>query len=118
MRGDSERSSLTGWIENYSAVLLFTKPCNCSGNVPSVETATSGLSPNGALRRANTSEHRTTGQRDLVRELYRTIYEQQSFDAVPDFYAPDAVRHGGLRGNVEDHEALQEHLTATLGGLF
>ncbi|WP_152040001.1 ester cyclase [Salinigranum salinum] len=63
------------------------------------------------------SEHHTSGQKDLVRELYRTIYEQKAFDAVPDFYAPDAVRHGGLRGSVEGHEALQGYLAATLGGL-
>jgi predicted ester cyclase len=63
------------------------------------------------------SEHRTSEQKDLVRELYRTVYEQKSFDAVPDFYAPAAVRHGGLRGSVEGHETLQGYLEATLGGL-
>lgn len=52
-----------------------------------------------------------------MRELYRTLYEEQSFDAVPEFYASDAVRHGGLQGSIEGREALQGYLQAALGGL-
>lgn len=82
-----------------------------------METTASRLFPEGALRGVNMSDHQTSEQKGLVRDFYRTIYEQKAFDAVPDFYAPDAVRHGGLRGSIEGHEALQGYLEATLGGL-
>lgn len=62
------------------------------------------------------SEHDTAGHKELVRELYRTIYEEQSFDAVPEYYASDAVRHGGLQGAVEGHAGLQQYLEGALGG--
>lgn len=58
-----------------------------------------------------------TEQKEFVRDLYRTIYEEKSFDAVGDFYAPDAVRHGGLQGTIEGREALQAYLQAAIGGL-
>lgn len=58
-----------------------------------------------------------TGQKDLVRELYRTVYENKAFDKVPAFYASDAVRHGGLQGSLEGHDALRGYLEASLGGL-
>lgn len=59
----------------------------------------------------------TTEAENLVRELYRTLYEQQAFDAVPEFCAPAAVRHGGLRGAVEGREAVRAYLQGALGGL-
>lgn len=55
--------------------------------------------------------------KELVRELYRTLYEEKAFDAVPEFYAADAVRHGGLQGNLEGREALGGYLGASLEGL-
>jgi len=63
------------------------------------------------------SEHDTSGNKELVRELYRTVYEGGAFDAVPEFYAPDAVRHGGLQGTLEGREAIQGYLQTSLGGL-
>lgn len=63
------------------------------------------------------SEHSTSAQKDLVRDLYRTLYEEKSFDAVPEFYAPGAIRHGGLQGSIEGREALQGYLQAAIGGL-
>lgn len=58
-----------------------------------------------------------TADKELVRDLYRTLYEEQSFESVPEFYAPDAVRHGGFQGDLEGHEALQGYLQQSLGGL-
>ena len=55
-------------------------------------------------------------QKEHVREMYRTVYEQQDFEAVPEFYAPGAVRHGGLQGSLEGHEALTGYFQAALGG--
>lgn len=55
-------------------------------------------------------------QKEHVREMYRTVYEQQDFEAVPDFYAPGAVRHGGLQGSLEGREALVGYFQAALGG--
>jgi predicted ester cyclase len=55
--------------------------------------------------------------KDLVRELYGTVYEQKRFDAVSEFYSPEAVRHGGLQGRLEGHKQLQGYLQASLGGL-
>lgn len=63
------------------------------------------------------SEHEPAERKELVRELYRTIYENEAFDRVPEFYASDAVRHGGLQGRLEGHKALQGYLQASLGGL-
>lgn len=63
------------------------------------------------------SELNASQQRDVVRDLYRTLYEEKSFDAVPEFYAPGAVRHGGLQGTIEGHEGLQAYLQGALGGL-
>ena len=62
------------------------------------------------------SEHGSTGQKDLVRNLYRTVYEQESFDAVPEFYTSGAVRHGGLQGTLEGREAIEGYLRTALGG--
>lgn len=62
------------------------------------------------------SEH-TTADGGLVRELYRTIYEDQTYEAVPEYYATDAVRHGGLQGELEGHDQLRGYLEASLGGL-
>lgn len=62
------------------------------------------------------SEHGKSTQKDLVRDLYRTLYEEKSFDAVPEFYASGAIRHGGLQGSIEGHDALQGYLQAALGG--
>lgn len=56
-------------------------------------------------------------KKELVRELYRTVYEEKAFDAVPEFYAENAVRHGGLQGTLEGREALEGYLRAALGGL-
>lgn len=56
-------------------------------------------------------------QRDVVRDLYRTLYEEKSFDAVSEFYASGAVRHGGLLGTIEGREGLQAYLQGALGGL-
>lgn len=58
----------------------------------------------------------TSAGKDLVRDLYGTLYEEESFESVPEFYAPGAVRHGGLQGGLEGHEALQGYLQASLGG--
>lgn len=55
-------------------------------------------------------------QREIVRNLYGTLYEGKAFDEVPTFYSPDAVRHGGLRGSLEGREALRRYLQASLGG--
>lgn len=55
-------------------------------------------------------------RKELVRELYQTLYEEQAFDQVPRFYASDAIRHGGLQGSLEGQEALQGYLQAALGG--
>lgn len=63
------------------------------------------------------SEHRPTERKDTVRDLYRTLYEEKSFDAVSEFYASNAVRHGGLQGSLEGRSALQSYLQASLGGL-
>jgi len=62
------------------------------------------------------SEH-TSERVELVRDLYRTLYEEKQFDAVPRFYAPGAVRHGSLQGPLEGREAIQGYLQAALGGL-
>lgn len=62
------------------------------------------------------SEH-TSERKELVRDLYRTLYEEKAFDKVAEFYAPDAVRHGSLQGPLEGREALQGYLRASLGGL-
>lgn len=62
------------------------------------------------------SEPSPSGNKELVRELYRTLYEEKSFDAVSEYYAPDAIRHGGLQGSIEGHTALQGYLQAALGG--
>lgn len=62
------------------------------------------------------SEHNSSGQKERIRELYQKLYEEQSFDAVPEFYAPEAIRHGGLQGSIEGREALQAYLQAALGG--
>lgn len=59
----------------------------------------------------------TSKRKELVRELYQTIYEGEAFDAVPEYYASDAVRHGGLQGSLEGREAIQGYLRASLGGL-
>jgi hypothetical protein len=58
-----------------------------------------------------------TDQKNLVRDMYRTVYENGKFDAVQEFYATDAVRHGGLQGTLEGREALVGYLEASLGGL-
>jgi predicted ester cyclase len=63
------------------------------------------------------SEHSAAEQREFVRNLYRTLYEEKSFDAVSDFYAPGAVRHGGLQGIVEGQDAIRAYLRGSLGGL-
>lgn len=63
------------------------------------------------------SEHDVPGQKELVRQLYRTVYENKAFDMVSEFYAPDAVRHGGLQGSQEGNKALEGYLQASLGGL-
>lgn len=60
---------------------------------------------------------RTGENKELVRELYRTLYEEKAFDAVSEFYAGDAVRHGGLQGKLEGRDALEGYLGAALGGL-
>ena len=58
-----------------------------------------------------------TDQKDLVRDMYRTVYENKEFDAVSDFYAADAARHGGLQGSIQGRDALVGYLEASLGGL-
>jgi C-1 hydroxylase len=58
-----------------------------------------------------------TDQKDLVRDMYRTVYENKEFDAVSDFYAADTVRHGGLQGSIQGRDALVGYLEASLGGL-
>lgn len=63
------------------------------------------------------SEHTTAEQKDLIRDLYRTLYEEKSFDAVPEFYASNVVRHDSLQGSLEGRKALQGYLQASLGGL-
>lgn len=63
------------------------------------------------------SERNQSEQKAFIRDLYGTLYEEQSFDAVPEFYAPDVVRHGGLQGDVEGDEALRGYLQAAIGGL-
>lgn len=63
------------------------------------------------------SELSATEQRDIVRDLYQTLYEERSFDAVSEFYAPNAVRHGGFQGIVEGRQELQTYLRGALGGL-
>lgn len=63
------------------------------------------------------SELSASEKRDAVRDLYRTLYEEKSFDAVPEFYAPGAVRHGGLQGTIEGREGLQAYLQGAIGGL-
>lgn len=63
------------------------------------------------------SEHGSTERKDRVRGLHRTLYEERSFDAVPEFYASNPVRHGGLQGSIESRSALQGYLRASLGGL-
>lgn len=63
------------------------------------------------------TDHDTTTDTDRVRELYRTIYEEQAFDSVPEYYASDAVRHGGFQGELTGVEQLQGYLQAALGGL-
>ena len=63
------------------------------------------------------SERNPSKKDEFVRDLYETLYEEKSFEAVPEFYAPEAVRHGGLRGAVEGPDAMQEYLHAALGGL-
>jgi len=60
---------------------------------------------------------RTSERVELVRDLYRTLYEEKRFDAVPEYYAPGAVRHGSLQGPLEGREAIQGYLQAALGGL-
>lgn len=67
-------------------------------------------------RRETIDEHSTSGHKGLVREPYQTIYEGKSFDAVPEYDASDATRHGGLQGSIEGHEPLQGYLQAALGG--
>jgi steroid delta-isomerase-like uncharacterized protein len=59
----------------------------------------------------------TDEQKALVRRLYERLYENADFDAIGEFYAPDAVRHGGLRGDLEGREAIRGYLEATLSGL-
>jgi len=59
----------------------------------------------------------TPGEKALVRGLYDTLYESKEFDAIGEFYAPDAVRHGGLQGSLEGGDAIQGYLSASLGGL-
>lgn len=59
----------------------------------------------------------TEESKEHVRELYRTVYEEKAFDAVSEFYAADAVRHGGLQGKLEGRAALERYLRAALGGL-
>jgi len=56
-------------------------------------------------------------QRAIIRDLYKTLYEDQAFDAVSEFYAPGAVRHGGLQGSIEGQDAMQGYLQAAIGGL-
>lgn len=63
------------------------------------------------------TDHDTTADTDRVRDLFRTLYEEQAFDAVPEYYAPDAVRHGGFQGELTGVEELQGYLQAALGGL-
>lgn len=58
-----------------------------------------------------------TDQNALIGDLYRTLYERQEFEAVDEFYAPDAVRYGGLQGSLEGREALAGYLESSLGGL-
>ena len=64
------------------------------------------------------SERSQSEQDDLVRDLYRTLYEEKSFDAVSEFYTPGAVRHGGLKGTIEGREELQAYLQGSLGVLL
>lgn len=83
--------------------------------------STAPLRPGGESERSfpgetmsqSSPEERTA----LVRDLYRTVYEDQSFDAVTEFYGPDAVRHGGFQGTIEGHEALRRYLRGAIGGL-
>lgn len=63
------------------------------------------------------SELSQSERRDTVRDLYRTLYEEKSFDAVSEFYAADAVRHGGLQGAIEGRAGLKAYLQESLGGL-
>lgn len=63
------------------------------------------------------TDHDTTADTDRVRDLYRTIYEEQTFETVPEYYAADAVRHGGFQGELTGVEELQRYLQAALGGL-
>lgn len=63
------------------------------------------------------TEPDTDERKDLVRRLYERLYEDAEFDAIGEFYAPDAVRHGGLRGDLEGRAAIQGYLEATLSGL-
>lgn len=63
------------------------------------------------------SEHGSTERKDMVREPYRALYEERSFDAVPEFYASNPVRRGGLQGSIEGRSTLQGYLQASLGGL-
>lgn len=64
----------------------------------------------------DTMSETAADQKDIVREMYRTVYVQQRFDAVPEFYTEEAVRHGGLQGRLEGHDQLQEYLQTSLGG--
>lgn len=61
------------------------------------------------------SEHIATEKRDIVRDLYRTLYETYSFDVVWECYAPDTVRHGGLQGTVEGENPTAGRPRWTLG---
>jgi len=63
------------------------------------------------------TDYDTTGDVDRVRDLFRTLYEEQAFEAVPEYYATDAVRHGGFQGELAGVEQLQGYLQAALGGL-
>lgn len=61
--------------------------------------------------------HTPSEQKAIVRDLYETLYEDQAFDSVSEFYAPEAVRHGGLQGSIEGRDAMQGYLQAAIGGL-
>lgn len=63
------------------------------------------------------SEHGSTERKGMMRVPYRTLYEERSFDAVPEFYASSPVRHGGLQRSIEGRSTLQGYLQASLGGL-
>lgn len=63
------------------------------------------------------SAHDTAANKELIRDLYGTVYEDKAFGAVQEYYAEGAIRHGGFQGSLEGRKALQGYLQAALGGL-